>query len=402
MQKSAQYQAALEILEEIFSKKMPADQIVSNYMRTRKYIGSKDRRVIAETVWDIIRNKMKLSFDCGSSGARNLLLTYLKNEDFELLCGASEYGLKPLSEAEKKMLNTLSEEVYPPYIEAEMPKWLYEKIADDRLCKSLNEKAPADFRTNGCNRNDVIKNLQKEGLYFSKTPYSPLGIRSSDRININNCVAYREGKIEVQDEASQIVSVLCEPKSSQKIVDYCAGAGGKSLAIAALLDGRGKIIAHDINKKRLQAIYERMERLNIKNIEVRENISDNDFDKFILDAPCSGTGTFRRSPDAKYRLTEDKIADLNRAQNEVLEFAYAHTKKGGEIIYITCSVLRQENHDIINAFLQKHSDCKLINLKNRWQEKIANYFPFDDEHMLQFSPLNTQTDGFFMAALQKI
>ena len=389
-------------MTEVLQDKFPADGIINNYIRLRKYIGSKDRKAIAQTVWDVIRNRMKLEFDCRSKNPRDLLLTYLKDEDLETLCGTLEYGLKSLNNNEKDMLKNLSEEVYPPFIQAEMPEWLYEKIGDDYLAKSLNNTAPADFRANGVNRDDLIKKLQKEGLYFSKTPYSPLGIRSQDRVNINNCVAYQEGKMEIQDEASQIVAILCDVKPEHKIVDYCAGAGGKSLALAAILDGKGCVFAHDVNKSRLKPLPERMSRLSIKNIAIKDNIEDTDFDRFVVDAPCSGSGTFRRAPDAKFRLTPEKISDLNKIQREVLEFAYNHTKIGGEIVYITCSVLRQENHDIISDFLVRHNNCQLVDLHSRWQEKISGIFPFDNDFMLQFSPLATDTDGFFVAVLRKI
>ena len=401
MQKSAQYQAVLEILEEVLQDKRPADLIVNEYIRARKYIGSKDRKAISDTVWGIIRNRMKLEFDCKNNNARNLLLTYLKNEDLELLCGVAEYGLTALTKEERNMLENLSEEQYPDYVEAEMPQWLYEKINNDTLCRSLNEPATADFRINNIERDEAIKRLQKEGLYFAKTPYSPLGLRSSERVNINNCIMYREGNIEIQDEASQIAAILCDVSPKHKIIDYCAGAGGKSLAMAVLLDGKGTIFAHDINKARLMPLKERMDRLHIKNITVKDKVEDIDFDRFIIDAPCSGSGTFRRSPDAKFRLTEEKLKQIEQAQKEVLDFAYNHTKSGGEIVYITCSVLQTENQNRIEEFLACHNDCKLVNLKNRWQNKISEYFPFDNEYMLSFSPLNTNTDGFFVSVICK-
>ena len=134
---------------------------------------------------------------------------------------------------------------------------------------------------------------------------------------------------------------------------------------------------------------------------IKQEITDIDFDRFVVDAPCSGSGTFRRAPDAKFRLTPEKLCELNKIQQQVLEFAYNHTKKNGEIVYITCSVLRQENQDIVNEFLARHKDCELVNLRERWQEKIGDVFPFDNDFMLQFSPLVTSTDGFFMAVLKK-
>lgn len=401
MQKSAQYQASLEILEKIFESKYPADGIINEYIRARKYIGSKDRKAIIDTVWRVVRNRMKLGFDCKSDKPRDLLLTLLKDEDFDVLCATSPYGLAPLSSEEKQMLKNLSEDVYPDYVEAEIPKWLFEKIGSFELAKSLNRTAPADFRINCSDRDALIKDLKKEGLFFAKTPYSPIGIRSEERINLNNCAAYNEGKTEVQDEASQIVAIMCNVNPKQKIVDYCAGAGGKTLALAYLLDGEGKVFAHDVNKARLRPLPERMKRLGICNIEIKDSIQDADFERFIVDAPCSGSGVWRRSPDAKFRLTQKQLDELNKAQKEILDFASGYTAKGGEIAYITCSVLPDENERIVEWFLLNHKNFKTINLKERWQEKISPKYPFARSDMLNFSPLITNTDGFFLCIFKK-
>lgn len=239
MQKGAQYQAVWELISEIFKDKIPADNIINAYVRERKYIGSKDRRFITETVWKIIRNRRKLVFDAGSNEPRRVLLTYLQDEDFDLLCGG-EYGLAPLSKEEKEWLKRRNEEVYPAAVEAECPDWLFDKVKDIHLLKALNEPASADLRLNKGSRARVIEQLQGEGLYFVPTPYSPIGIRSAERVNLNNCVAYKEGVIEVQDEASQLVAILADVRPEHKIIDYCCGAGGKSLTMAFLMNRQGK------------------------------------------------------------------------------------------------------------------------------------------------------------------
>jgi len=401
MKKSAQYQAALEILEKVFESKYPADGIINEYVRARKYIGSKDRKSIVETVWGVIRNRFKLGFDCKSDKPRDLLLTMLKDEDFDVLCAGGNYGLAPLDNKEKQMLKTLSEDVYPDYIEAETPKFLFEKINNVELAKSLNRTAPADFRINCSDRDELIKSLKKEGLFFSKTPYSPIGIRSEERINLNNCIAYNEGKMEVQDEASQLVAIMCDVNPRQKIIDYCAGAGGKSLTLAYLLGGEGMVYSHDINKQRLKPLPERAKRLGLFNIEIKNEIQDTDFERFIVDAPCSGSGVWRRSPDTKFRLNQKKIDELNHAQKDVLNFSAEHVAVGGEIAYITCSVLPEENEKIVEWFLLNHQEFCTINLKERWQDKVSLKYPFSRSDMLNFSPLITNTDGFFLCIFKK-
>ncbi len=400
MQKGAQYQAVLDLITEIFKDKQPADNIINSYVRERKYIGSKDRRFITETVWKIIRNRRKLAFDSGSDEPRQMLLTYLQDEDFDLLCGG-EYGLAPLTKAERERLKKRNEEVYPVAVEAECPDWLFEKIKDSALLKALNEPASADLRINKDDRKQIIERLRGEGLYFAPTPYSPIGIRSSERVNLNNCIAYKEGEIEVQDEASQLAAILADVQPAHKAIDYCCGAGGKSLTMSYLMKNKGKIQVHDINWGRLEAVKDRAERLGVTNLEVVKELKDKDYDRFVVDAPCSGTGTWRRSPDAKFRLTPEKLRELNKTQFEILEIAYNHTKPGGRIVYITCSILADENEEIIEAFQSQHSDLTAVDLRNLWNDKLNNRYPGQSDYMLRMNPLQTETDGFFICALEK-
>ncbi len=402
MQTGARYQACLELISEIFKDEKPADGVINEYMRSRKYIGSKDRRFINDLVWHLIRNRRKLEFDAKSQDPRRILLWAAKDKLPEVFDG-SRHGLSPLSKEEKEWLREENEQPYPPAVEAECPDWLFAKIKDIEFCKALNQAAEADFRAHNHTRNEVIKRLVQEGIDVRKTPYSPLGFRSSERISIGNCTAYQEGWFEIQDEASQIATILCDAKESEKIIDYCCGAGGKSLAISELLENRGKILAYDINAKRLEAIKPRLQRLGVKNIELTDIIADNDkdFDLFILDAPCSGTGTWRRAPDAKFRLREDKLATLKHTQANLLEVAAAKTQTGGKIAYFTCSVLKEENEDIINGFLAKHPEFALMDLEKLWAQKIEQPYPHSNPYMLRLSPQTTNTDGFFIAILKK-
>ena len=210
------------------------------------------------------------------------------------------------------------------------------------------------------------------------------------------------GYIEPQDEASQLTAILADVKENNKVIDYCCGAGGKSLAIAALLKNKGKIEAHDINPRRMEPLFSRMNRLHISNIFpiTTDKISD-DYDCFIIDAPCSGTGTWRRSPDAKFRLSKQKLNELVSIQQNILEFAAQKTKTGGKIVYITCSILPEENNLQIENFLAQNPDFQKTDLSHIWQQKIGTPYPFADTFYLQFSPLSTGTDGMFIAVLQK-
>ena len=402
MQSGARYQAVLDLIGEIFKDERPADGIINDYLRAHKYIGSKDRRFIADLTWQLIRRRRRLEFDAGSAEPRKLLLWAARDKLAEVF-DSSAYGLSPLTEAEKIWLRQDNDRPYPAAVEAECPDWLYAKIRDMAFCKALNQTAEADFRAHGHTREEVISRLAAEGITVTPTPLSPLGFRTPQRISLGNCVAYQEGWFEVQDEASQIAALLCDVRPEHKIIDYCCGAGGKSLALSALLNNQGHILAHDINARRLENIKPRIARLNVKNIELTDIIADSDrnFDRFILDAPCSGTGTWRRAPDAKFRLKPEQLAALNRTQNELLETAAAKTGTGGRIVYITCSVLKDENEDIIKAFLPRHPQFSLLNLQLLWAEKIGTPYPCADPHMLRLSPLATNTDGFFIAVLKK-
>lgn len=402
MQQAARYNAVLELIGEIFKDKSPADGIINNYLRERKYIGSGDRRFITETVWKIIRHRRRLEFEAGSKEARKILLVFLKDEDLDLIFGAGEYAPSALSKEEKIWMKNLKEEVYPVDVESECPQWLFDKIKDVALLKSLNEPASADLRVNSGSREQVLQDLRREGLFFAPTPYSPIGIRSSERVNLNNCIAYKEGVVEVQDEASQLAAILCDVKPEHKVIDYCAGAGGKSLAIASLLNGKGKIEAHDVDWHRLEQIKPRLERLNIKNVVPVRELNGQDYDRFIIDAPCSGTGTWRRSPDAKFRLTPEKLNELTKIQAQLLELALENTKVGGRIVYITCSILPDEDENIVSAFVQGHKNVRFVDLKQLWQQKIDAPYPAKTTEFLRFSPLLTNTDGFFLAIFEKL
>lgn len=407
MQQAGRYQAVLELWEKIAASDVPADKIINEYMRERKFIGSKDRRFISDTVWDMIRNRLKLQFDSGANATpRQVLITYIRHytaDRIEDIFTGSQYAPETLSRDEIEAIQNENEDSYPSYVEAEIPQWMFEKKTDLDFWKELNKPAPADFRINVKDRNKVISDLKTEGFDFETTPYSPLGIRCRQRISLGNCLAYQSGEIEVQDEASQLVALLCDVKPEHKIIDYCCGAGGKSLALGYLLENKGKILAHDVEPRRMEALKPRLQRLGIKNIELTDLIAttDRDFDRFIIDAPCSGSGTWRRSPDAKFRFTAEKLAGLNKVQKDILETAYEKTKTGGRIVYITCSVFRDENEDIIESFIARHPEMQLVNLREIWKTKTTAAYPCLSNEYLRLSPLTTQTDGFFLAILEK-
>lgn len=400
MQLSARYQAVAELLVEIFTDKQPADNVINAYFRGRRYIGSKDRRFIADEVWDMIRHRRRLAFEAQSEDVRKMLLVRYKEQNLDEIFDGSTYGLPSVTAEEKKWLENLPDSVYPAAVEAECPQWLFDKIGNFELVKSLNTSAEADFRINAGSRETVIKKMSDEGFDVRPTPYSPIGVRATSRINLNNCITFQDGLIEPQDEASQLAAILADVKPEHKIIDYCCGAGGKSLALSYLLQNRGVIEAHDVDARRMEALLPRMKRLQATNIKTVEQAGE-DYDRFIIDAPCSGSGTWRRSPDAKYRLTEKKLADVIKVQGEILDCAVSKVKSGGRIVYITCSILAEEDSLQIERFLQKHTQFGLVDMREIWNRKVETTYPFLSGNCLTFSPLATRTDGFFIAVLQK-
>ena len=402
MQESARYQAIFEIIEQVFSDKQPADNILNSYFRERRYIGSKDRRFISENVWDIIRHRRRLEFEAQSTSIRKLMIVWAKNKSLETVFGGGQYGMPILSKEETDWLDNLPENLYPQDVEAECPQWLFDKIKDFELLKSLNRPATADFRVNAGSRETIIKKMKEEGFDVVSTPFSPVGIRAEERINLNNCITFQDGLIEPQDEASQIAAILADVKPEHKIIDYCCGAGGKSLTLSYLMQNKGQIEAHDIDERRLEAILPRMKRLQANNIKtVKTAEVGQDYDRFIIDAPCSGSGTWRRSPDAKFRLSEKKLLEIVDIQSSLLDLAAKKVKQGGRIVYITCSILEEENTQQITKFLNRNNDFSLVDMQTIWDRKIESPYPFADKNCLKFNPLTTGTDGFFIAVLER-
>lgn len=404
MKEASRVQAVIETITEIFKDKLPADIVLEQYFKQRRYIGAKDRRYISDLTWNIIRQRMHLQEMLGKQSSPRLFVALmLKNQDLDLLFNGEAYAPPALENNEKHLLEEAYQfEDFSDAALYECPRWLLDKFRDKKLLEALNQNAPLDLRANLTDRESAKLRLKKEGLFFSFTPLSPVGLRSEERINLNNCMTYQDGEVEVMDEGSQIISLLCNVKPHHKIIDYCAGAGGKALFFGAHMHNDGIVFVHDISQERLSRIKKRAERLDILNIKHIREVRDTDYDRFVIDAPCSGSGTWRRSPDAKFRLMPDTLREICQTQQELLDFGAKHTKVGGLLIYMTCSVFEEENSRQIEDFLSKHKEFSPVNHKELWQNMLdVPSFTFDSCDWLQLSPLNTHTDGFFFCALRK-
>ena len=353
--------AAEELLGQIENSLQPANEIINAYTRARRYIGSKDRRALTDLVWNIIRHHARLRY---------------RYPDFTL----SEQ-IKLASDTNLSDLNHLPDA--PDFINWEMPEWLLPLIPDiEKEAPALLLPAPTVLRANG-DRIDIQDRLRQEGIDTELTPLSPFGLRLNKRANLNGTTTFKTGLVEIQDEGSQCAALETGIRPGESVLDYCAGAGGKSLLFAQMMQNQGRIVAHDISDKSLHELTRRAHRANASCIQIQQPLKKELYDHVVTDVPCSGTGTWRRCPDMRWKLTQNQLHNLIRRQADILKSASCFVKDDGYLSYMTCSLTQVENQNQIEAFLLQNPSFHLIRQK-------------------QFSPARTQTDGLFVAVMQKI
>ena len=357
MKPQAIFVAATELIGQILSAGGPAHDIINAYTRSRRYIGSKDRRALTDLVWSYIRHQSRLSFLYPAS--------------------TIEQRLHALAEIPETIPDA------PFHVNMEVPEWLPPLIPDAATeLPALLGSADTILRTNG-DRDQIQKRLLLEGIETQKTPLSPFGLKLQKRANLQGTQAYRDGLIEIQDEASQCVALETGIKPGDSVLDYCAGAGGKSLIFAQMMQNRGQIVAHDLSEQSLSELQKRATRAHATCIQVQKPLQPALFDHVVTDVPCSGTGTWRRSPDRRFKFTQEELKRLLKTQAEILDIAVSFVRPGGKLSYMTCSLLIPENEDQVRLFLTRHPDFSLLNQK-------------------RFSPARTHTDGLFIATCQKV
>lgn len=411
----SQLDAVVVATRAVIPLEYPADAILRRYFQDNPLLGAQDRALIAETIFGILRHRFFLESLAKLSTPRALVLAY-----FVKFQGTNLRELAPLvSEAEAKWLTeikALKPEACPLPIQAEFPVWLVEKLqqfmSDSEILDlglSLQKPAPLDLRVNTllAKRAEVLDALQQEGFQAEATPYSPCGIRLIGKPAINRHALFLSGKIEVQDEGSQLLGYLLAPKRGEMIVDFCAGAGGKSLLLGALMNSKGRLYAFDVSEKRLSNLKPRFKRSGLSNLHVQRIENENDLkikrlsgkiDRVLVDSPCSGLGTLRRNPDLKWRQSPQSIEELKAKQVAILAAAAGLLKPGGRLVYATCSFLPEENQQVVQGFLSTHPQFRLLNsVELLAQQKI----PLDTGEFLQLFPKQHQTDGFFAAALER-
>jgi 16S rRNA (cytosine967-C5)-methyltransferase len=397
----------------------PADAVLRHFFQTER-IGSNERALVAETVFGVLRHRLFLEHACKLDGksqatARRMALAY-----YVRFGGYNLRELVPqLKHGEEEWLGKVKGvrmEELPLPVQAELPEWVVERLRphhDDAailaLGRAMQQSAPLDLRVNTlkANRDEVLQALQAEGHDAKATPLSPVGIRLRDKPALNKHALFLTGKFEVQDEGSQLLPLLLAPKRNDMVVDFCAGAGGKTLMLGALMNSQGRLYAWDISEKRLANLKPRLARSGLSNVQPQLIAHENDskvkrlagkIDRVLVDAPCSGLGTLRRNPDLKFRQSEQSVAELNAKQAAILASAARLLKVGGRLVYATCSVLHEENQAIVQAFLAAHPDFRLVPAGEVLaQHKIA----LDTGDYLELSPQRNDTDGFFAAVLER-
>lgn len=432
MTPGAQVAAAIDILAEIDTGDRPADDVAANYFRRRRYIGAKDRAHVAGHVYAVLRHRAALDWWIGKHaidvGPRTRVLAGLeliegwRPEAVKACCDGDRFRPSRLSRDEERLLRslagrTLRHPEMPRAVADDLPDWLEPYLERafgntlEREMAALNDPAPTDLRVNllKADREAARRMLAAEGVAADPTPFSPLGLRLRRRVPLGNFAAFEQGFVEVQDESSQIAALLADARPGMRVVDFCAGAGGKTLALAAGMANRGKLVACEVSQYRLDRAARRLRRAGVTNVERRALTGERDkwvkrhassFDRVFADVPCLGTGTWRRNPDAKWRMRREDLAELVERQQQILRSAARLVRPGGRLIYATCSLLCEEDEAQAEAFLAAAPEFTLLPVERVWRETIGGASPCGEQY-LRLTPARHGTDGFFVAIFER-
>ena len=419
---SAMIDHASEALSRLLDFSQPADALLSTYFREHRTLGGRERGFVAETCYAVLRRKRQLEkLVAPAKSARWLVLASLLR-----FSGVGQRQLAELvSAAEKDWLLEFKARPEPEMSladQADLPDWLLEKLLSRysapealELARGLNQAAPLDLRVNSikAKREDILARLAAEGIAAEACRYAPLGIRLKGKPALQKHPLYLEGAIEVQDEGSQLLGYLLAPKRAEMVVDFCAGAGGKTLMLGALMRSTGRLYAFDVSDRRLAKLKPRVARSGLSNMHPICIANENDIrikrlagkiDRVLVDAPCSGLGTLRRNPDLKWRQTAQSVAELSHKQAGILAGASRLVKPGGRLVYATCSILPEENEAVVDAFLAAHPDYHRLDAKEVLAQQgimIDACGHGEDGRDFRLLPHLHGTDGFYAAVLER-
>jgi 16S rRNA (cytosine967-C5)-methyltransferase len=418
---SARVSAAIDVLADIETRRRPAGEALKDWGLAHRFAGSGDRSALAGLVYDALRVKASAAFVMGEDTPRAVMLGALSSmrafnlETIAKLCSGDRFAPAPLSVQEGAALTHSSLDEAPLHVRGNFPEWLQEPLNASFGAHIVEEtaafaaRAPVDLRVNR------LKSLRPKILdalaHFEAqaTPHSPDGVRILPPLEgkapaVQAEPAFIKGQIEIQDEGSQLVAMLSGATSGEQVLDYCAGAGGKTLALSAMMNNKGQIFATDSDARRLAPIHERLERSGARNVQVRtprgkamplEDL-DGKMDLVLIDAPCTGTGTWRRNPDAKWRIRPGALAERVSEQTDILNDACHFVKPGGRLAYITCSVLEQENDAQIDQFNSAHPEFEIVPAASvAMNAALPALAAHATRHGIMLSPFRTGTDGFY-------
>lgn len=416
MQEPGRLQAVIDILTEIHDKPQAADRYLEKWARGNRYAGSKDRRAISEAVYQVLRNRRLLSEAVGSDRPRLVAMAsyhLLHGHSIEDICAMADggkFGPVVLNDAELDALKASSARVasigasmdddqkairfsVPEWAEADMRRALGDTF--DANAEALLERAPLDIRVNPLKTSleQVQSCLAEQDILVEPIDGIATGLRVTQGRNIMQTELYKDGSIEVQDAGAQLTSLLCNAKRGMTILDYCAGAGGKALAMAAQMEHHGRIFVHDEERRRLKPLWERAKRAGTELIELAKDLPEleDSLDLVVVDVPCSGSGRWRRNPETKWQMDREALDDLCALQAKILKEAMKYVRPGGRLVYITCSILDCENKSQTDRFIAENEA-----------------FAYDmegqglDHGFLQLSPAQNATDGLFIASFRRL
>ncbi|TWO72333.1 RsmB/NOP family class I SAM-dependent RNA methyltransferase [Caenimonas sedimenti] len=420
MHPKALLEACTGLVGEMLKLEHPADAVVARYFRENRSLGSRERATAAETGYAVLRKRALLehlaSSGSGPRARRLAILAFAGPRD--LLQGA----LSADEQAWLAQCDAVAAADLPEPLRHNMPAWLaqalQEQVGEDfwALVKAFDGTAPLDVRVNALvgKRDEVRQELAAAGIESTPTPYSPWGLRIAGKPSLGKLDVFTRGAIEVQDEGSQLLALLLDARRGQMVVDFCAGAGGKTLALGAAMRDTGRLYAFDVSAHRLEALKPRLARARLTNVHPAAIAHERDeriarlagkMDRVIVDAPCSGLGTLRRNPDLKWRQTPQEIEELVAKQTAILESAARLLKPGGRLVYATCSVLPQENEQVAAAFSQAHRDFQAVPVQAALQQlkapAAADLCSGAEGAFLRLWPHRHGTDGFFAAAWER-
>lgn len=428
MKQGARIAAAIEVLDAVLTRHQPVATALADWGKAHRFAGSGDRNAIGGLVYDALRRRASIGWAMESENTRALALGAagpaldMTAEAVAAACDGTNHAPAPLSETEVRGL-TRSLEDAPAHVRANVPEWLwpsFEAAFGQRAVaegEAMGHRAPADIRANTLKapREKVLKALA--GFGAEETPFSPLGVRvpppkgPQRTPNLQAEAAFAAGWCEIQDEGSQIAAALTGAGPRKQVLDLCAGGGGKTLAMAAAMQNTGQIYAYDEDRLRLKPIFERVKRAGARNVQILRGgdkaalaALGARFDVVLVDAPCTGTGTWRRRPDAKWRVKPANVAGRQKEQKDVLAQAATLVKPGGRLVYVTCSLLPEENGAQVADFLGGHADFSPVPVTSVWPENLPGEAPpsadGSSEHLL-LTPASHGTDGFFIAVMMR-